>query len=224
MPLSIGQTFLSSVRACRDVFERSLKPSLAAVIIWQVDWQLRDQIHSAVNYKLGNVSPCGFAELSFLRRLFLFLPFIAHSSSQGFRSKKLWILKLGFFTHTFNHRTLIHFNFALWPQKTNEFIVDSEAMCVSNLINFHQGVPEMSSMGSACQKCYGNSHFLNSTHTHTQFLISWNRYDKHFRITSCLLSRSASEGERGSVLLPYRPYFRCRFSKAVMVLLMFVFF
>lgn len=147
MPLSIGQTFLSSVRACRDAFERSLKPSLAAVIVWQVDWQLRDQIHSAVNYKLGNVSPCGFAELSFLRRLFLSLPFVAHSSSQGFRSKKRWILKLGSFTHTFNHRTSINFNFALWPQKTNQFIVDSEAMCVSNVINFHPGVPEMSSMG-----------------------------------------------------------------------------
>lgn len=37
---------------------------------------------------------------------------------------------------------------------------------MSNLINFHQGVPEMSSMGSACQKCHGNSHFLNSRYTH----------------------------------------------------------
>lgn len=59
-------------------------------------------------------------------------------------------------------------------------------------------------------------------YTRTQF--SRNRHDKHFRITSCLLSKSTPVGERGSVLLPYRPNFRCHFQKLWWFLLMFVLF
>lgn len=56
----IAWTFLSSVRACGDMSKHTVKPSLMAVINWQVDWQLKCQrlsLHSAFTYKLGDISP-----------------------------------------------------------------------------------------------------------------------------------------------------------------------